>query len=123
MRSYFQSRAILRTPDTIARGVIARPEGNRRASLSADARNLIFVPPMSTVSTFTDGALRWRVSRGRSARLLELRALGGDHAHELVPRLHERLRAIALELRGHCVEIDACLAELREHLLAVAAVS
>src|SRR5262245_46948189 len=37
----------------------------------------------------------------------EVGALGGDHVHELVPGVDERLRAFVLELTGEGVQVDA----------------
>ena len=48
----------------------------------------------------------WATSPG-SAGLLEGGALGSDHAHELVPRIDERLGPFVLEPCGQVIDIDA----------------
>src|SRR5439155_9088325 len=45
-----------------------------------------------------------------------------DARHQLLPRLHERLRAVTLQLDGESVGIDAGLGESREHAVGISAV-
>src|SRR5215831_15866948 len=89
--SYFQSLASSLAPATICSAVRVGPEANFRGSLCPVARSLTLVPPTSTTSTFMANSL---------AGLRKGGALGGDHRHELVPRLHERLRSFVLEPGG-----------------------
>jgi len=49
-------------------------------------------------------------------------ALGGDHFHEFVPGVDERLRAFILELAGEEVHVDAGPGEPGQNFLAVATV-
>src|SRR5262249_41018689 len=125
--SYFQSPASSLTPRTICSAVSPGPEGNSRRSSCPVARIFTCVPPTSTTSTFMvypSGVCspRQRPPEQMLAGLRQGRALGGDHRHEFVPGLHERLRALVLELGGQGVAVDAGPGELRQHRLAVAAV-
>src|SRR5262249_35938777 len=115
------------TPRTICSAVSAGPEGNSRCSSCPVARIFTCVPPTSTTSTFmvypSGVCSRWQRPPERMLTgLRQDRALGGDHRHEFVPGLHERLRTFVLEPGGQGVAIDAGLGELRQHCLAVAAV-
>src|SRR5262249_25560125 len=91
------------------------------------ARIFTCVPPTSTTSTFMVYPSRvYPTCRAAPEQMLTgLRqggALGGDHRREFVPRLHERLRPVVLELGGQGVAVDASPGKLRQHRLAVAAV-
>ena len=48
--------------------------------------------------------------------------LAVNHAKQFVPRLHERLCAVGLELCRHRIDIDSGLAKLGQHLFAIAAI-
>src|SRR5581483_11453581 len=58
----------------------------------------------------------------RSTGLAQLGPFGSDTFHQVVPRLDEGFGALFLELFGERVDVDSGAAELREHLLAIAAV-
>jgi hypothetical protein len=52
MPSNFQSRVILRTPDTNRAGVMRGPEANARLSTCPEASSFTWVPPMSMTRMF-----------------------------------------------------------------------
>ena len=98
--------------------------GNSGAQALGVALVAIWVLPSFSRS----GLLRLRLpadrvaSRSTSDGLLQRSALVGDHGHQIVPGLDERLRTLVLELGRQSVDIDAGLGELRQDLLAVTAV-
>src|SRR5438128_2596072 len=49
-------------------------------------------------------------------------ALVRDARHQLLPRLHERLRAVTLQLDGERIDIDAGLGEARQHRFGISSV-
>src|ERR1700722_17947321 len=57
-----------------------------------------------------------------STSLLQRSALGINHRHEIAPRLDERFRSLVLELGSESIDINSGLGELRQDLLAVAAI-
>src|SRR5262245_62802721 len=97
------------------RAVSFGPDATLRGSRWPVASAFRCVPPTSRTRIFTGGV-------PASAGLLELGALGGDHAHEFLPGRDERLRPFVLEPRCKGVHVDTGLRKASENLFAVTAV-
>src|SRR6202047_2742535 len=135
-RSYIQSPASFLTPETIRLGVSVGPDKNDRRSLCPVARILTELPPTSTASTaLTEDFIATSfcrtvpfstassdLARIALARSRENGAFGSNHAHQVVPRIDERLGAFVLKLGRQRMDVDPGPGESRQHLFAVAAV-